>query len=184
MNVYAVRLLRSPGSTPEHSEVLQGIIPWLITHGWSRKSPNYASREKLSQRLSRLSVALWWRDRRKRHGNCCWLPFESGLQKLDQSSNSVARAKKYALSSPIDYTWESQPAEFIKGVVSLVFRFWSLPWTNRPNTQPKSKLRYSPIQCSLLRALGNALFRPSTQQNHPRDRKLTQSCWCLHWFLG
>jgi len=29
------------------------------------------------------------------------------------------------------------------------------------------------------RALGDALFRPSTQWNWPRD-----NCWCLHWFLG
>jgi len=36
----------------------------------------------------------------------------------------------------------------------------------------------------ILRALSEALFRPSTQQYWPRDRKLTQSCWCLHWFLG
>jgi len=33
----------------------------------------------------------------------------------------------------------------------------------------------------ILGALGDALFRPSTLQNWPRDRKLTQSCWCLHW---
>jgi len=33
--------------------------------------------------------------------------------------------------------------------------------------------------CSLV-----ALFRPLTQQKWPRDRKLTQSCGCLHWFLG
>jgi len=36
----------------------------------------------------------------------------------------------------------------------------------------------------IFRALSDALFRPSTHQNWPRDRKLTQSCWCLHWFLG
>jgi len=36
----------------------------------------------------------------------------------------------------------------------------------------------------ILRALDDALFRPSTQQSWPQDRKVTQSCWCLHWFLG
>jgi len=36
----------------------------------------------------------------------------------------------------------------------------------------------------ILRALGDALFRPSMHQNWPRDRKLTQTCWCLGWFLG
>jgi len=35
-------------------------------------------------------------------------------------------------------------------VSSLVFRFWSLPWTNGPNTQLKWKFRYSPIQCAYL----------------------------------
>ena len=57
-----------------------------------------------------------------------------------------------------------------------VFRFWSLPRTNGPNTQ--WKLRYSPIQCAYL--------EPSAMhfQNWPRDVKWTQSCWCLHWFLG
>jgi len=35
-------------------------------------------------------------------------------------------------------------------VTSLVCRFWSLPWTNGPNTQFKWKLRYSPIQCANL----------------------------------
>ena len=34
------------------------------------------------------------------------------------------------------------------------------------------------------RAFGDALGRPSTQQNWPPDRKLTKSCWCLHGFLG
>jgi len=44
----------------------------------------------------------------------------------------------------------------IKGVMSwpkvslLVFRFWSLPWTNESNTQLKWKLKYSPIQCEYL----------------------------------
>ena len=36
----------------------------------------------------------------------------------------------------------------------------------------------------ILRALGVALFRPSTHQNWLWERKLTQSCWCLRWFLG
>jgi len=62
-------------------------------------------------------------------------------------------------------------------------RFWSLPWKNGPNTQFKWKLRYSPIQCAYS-VIGDALFRPSTHQYWPRDRKLTQSCRCLHWFLG
>jgi len=35
----------------------------------------------------------------------------------------------------------------------------------------------------ICRALNDVLFRSSTHQNWPRDRK-TQSCWCLHWFLG
>jgi len=35
-------------------------------------------------------------------------------------------------------------------VTSLVCRFWSLPWTNGPNTQFKRKLRYSPILCAYL----------------------------------
>ena len=35
-------------------------------------------------------------------------------------------------------------------VSSLSFRSWSLPWTNRPNTQLKRMLRYSPIQCTYL----------------------------------
>ena len=34
------------------------------------------------------------------------------------------------------------------------------------------------------RALNDALFRLSTQQNWPRQRKLIQSCWCLHSSLG
>ena len=35
-------------------------------------------------------------------------------------------------------------------------------------------------------ALSNAQIQiqTATHQNWPRDRKLTQSCWCLHWFLG
>ena len=36
----------------------------------------------------------------------------------------------------------------------------------------------------ILRALSDALFRPSTQQNWPRDGKLTQSYWCLLGFPG
>jgi len=36
----------------------------------------------------------------------------------------------------------------------------------------------------ILRALGDALFRPPTQQNWPWGRKLAQGCWCLHWFLA
>ena len=36
----------------------------------------------------------------------------------------------------------------------------------------------------ILRALDDVFFRSSTHQNWPRDRKLTQSCWCLRWFLG
>jgi len=69
-------------------------------------------------------------------------------------------------------------------VTSPVCRLWSLPWTKGPNTQLKWKLRYSPIQCAYLRVLSDALLRPSTHQNRPRDRKLTQSCWCLRSFLG
>jgi len=46
---------------------------------------------------------------------------------------------------------------YLKGVMSwpkvssLVFIFWSLSWTNGPNTQLKWKLRYSPIQCAYLK---------------------------------
>jgi len=36
----------------------------------------------------------------------------------------------------------------------------------------------------IFKALGDALFRLPMRQNWPRDRKLTQGCWCLHWFLG
>jgi len=36
----------------------------------------------------------------------------------------------------------------------------------------------------ILRAHDDALVRPSAHQNWPRDRKLTQNCWSLHWFLG
>jgi len=52
--------------------------------------------------------------------------------------------------------WPSRNVNGIKGVMtwvkvtSLVCRFWSLPWTNGPNTQFKWKLRYSPIQCAYL----------------------------------
>ena len=28
--------------------------------------------------------------------------------------------------------------------------------------------------------VGDVLFRPSMHENWPRERKLTQSCWCLH----
>jgi len=38
-------------------------------------------------------------------------------------------------------------------VSSLVCRFWSLPWTNCPDTQLKWKLRYSPIGCACLEPL-------------------------------
>ena len=65
-------------------------------------------------------------------------------------------------------------------VTSLVCRFWSLPWTNGPNTQFKWKLRYSSIQCRYLKPLDDVLFRPLTHQNWPRDKKSTQTCWCLH----
>ena len=47
----------------------------------------------------------------------------------------------------------------IKGVISwpkvssLVFRFWRLSWTNKPNTRRKWKLRYSPIQWAYLEPL-------------------------------
>ena len=67
-------------------------------------------------------------------------------------------------------------------VPSPVFRFWNLPWTNGHNTQLKWKLRYSPIHCAYW-AFGTTFFRPSTLQNWPRDNKLTQSCWWLHWFV-
>jgi len=36
----------------------------------------------------------------------------------------------------------------------------------------------------ILRALVAVLFRPSTHQNWPRDRKSTQRCWCPRWYLG
>ena len=70
-------------------------------------------------------------------------------------------------------------------VTSLICTFWSLPWTNGPTTQFKWKLIYSPIQCAYLKSsINDITFRSSTHQNWPRDWRLTQSCWCLHWFLG
>ena len=36
----------------------------------------------------------------------------------------------------------------------------------------------------IIRACGDALLRPLTWQNWSRNRKWTQSCWCLHWFSG
>ena len=69
-------------------------------------------------------------------------------------------------------------------VSSLVFRFGNAPWTIGPNTQLKWKLRYSLIQCAYLEPSALTFFRPSRQPNWSRDRKLTQSCWCLHWLLG
>ena len=45
---------------------------------------------------------------------------------------------------------------YLKGVMTwakvtlLVYRFWSLPWTNGPSTHFKWKFRYSPIQCAYL----------------------------------
>jgi len=41
-----------------------------------------------------------------------------------------------------------------------------------------------PYPMLILRALGDALFRPPMLHNWPRDRKLTQSSWRSHWFLG
>ena len=37
---------------------------------------------------------------------------------------------------------------------------------------------------NVLKALGDAFFRLLMQQNWPQDRKLTETCWRLHWFLG
>jgi len=77
----------------------------------------------------------------------------------------------------------------IKGVMSwpnvssLVFRFWSPPWTNGPNTQLKWKLRYSPIHCAYLKSSATH-FLDRRRNRIGLDRKLTQSCWCLHWFFG
>jgi len=50
---------------------------------------------------------------------------------------------------------EQQSEKPFKGVMSwpklasVVFRFWSLPWTNGLSTQLKWKLRDSPIQCTV-----------------------------------
>ena len=57
-------------------------------------------------------------------------------------------------------------------VSSHVFRFWSLSWTNGLNAQFKWKLKCNPIRCAYL--------EPSATH----FAKITQSCWCLHWFLG
>jgi len=87
----------------------------------------------------------------------------------------------------LDKTLHYEFLRSVKGVMpwpkvaTLVFRFLSPPWTNGPNTQHKWKLG---IGMRILRALGDAFFRPLTQQNWARDRKITQSCWCLHRFLG
>jgi len=79
-----------------------------------------------------------------------------------------------------------RPYPKVKGVMtSLVCRFWSLPWTNGPNTQFKWKLRYSPIQCAYLEPL--VMHFSDRQCNRiglKIFKKLTQSYWCLHWFLG
>jgi len=78
---------------------------------------------------------------------------------------------------------------WLKGVMtwprvsSLVCRFRSLPWTNGPNTQFKWKLRYSPIQCAYLEP-SMTYFSDRRHTRIGLDRKLTQSCWCLHWFLS
>jgi len=54
-------------------------------------------------------------------------------------------------------TQQLLPSSRLKGVMtwanvtSLVCRFWSLPWTNGPNTQFKWNLRYSPNQCAYLK---------------------------------
>jgi len=75
------------------------------------------------------------------------------------------------------------------GVSSLVFRFWSLPWTNGSNIQLKWKLRYSPSQY--------AYVEPTVTQFADRRRNriglgmnintellvfamiLRLMCWCL-----
>ena len=36
----------------------------------------------------------------------------------------------------------------------------------------------------ILRAFGNRLLKPPMQHNWLQDRKLTQTCWCLHWSRG
>jgi len=59
---------------------------------------------------------------------------------------------------------------------ALVCRFWSLSWTNGPNTQFKWKLRYSPIQCAHL--------EPLTMYFQTVGAPELASSWCLHWFLG
>ena len=68
-------------------------------------------------------------------------------------------------------------------VSSLVFRLWSLPWTNGLNTQLKWKLRYSPIQCAYLEPFMTH-FSERRCNRICLDRKLTRSCWCFHWFFG
>jgi len=68
-------------------------------------------------------------------------------------------------------------------VTWLGCRFWSLPWTNGPNTQFKWKLRYSPIQCAYLEPSVTHFSDHRCTRIGP-DRKLTQSCWRLRWFLG
>jgi len=72
-------------------------------------------------------------------------------------------------------------------VSALVFRFWSLPWTNWPNIKLKWKLRYRPIHCAYLEPSSKPFSGHQCTKIAPRmsqDRKSTGSCWCLHWFLS
>jgi len=123
--------------------------------------------------------------------------FPSVCQQTGPSSLSMIHVVQYRLWAILlclhDITksiacfrnWYLSGFPLFKGVMSwpkvssLVYRFWSLPRTNGHNTQLKWKLRYSPIQ-------RDPLF---TQQNWPRNRKLTQllvfalisrlTRWCL-----
>jgi len=49
-----------------------------------------------------------------------------------------------------------------------------IKWAQYP-----AQMEAYPYPIGILRALSDALFR-LTQQNWSRDRKLTQSRWCLH----
>jgi len=57
------------------------------------------------------------------------------------------------------------------------------------HTKPSTKLfkgvmTWAKVTSLVCRFLNDVPFRSSMHQNWPQDRKLTQSCWCLHWFLG
>ena len=80
--------------------------------------------------------------------------------RLEPVWQKMAQSPLNGTAKPVDIKEEglcpTTDRQSLKGVMSwpkvssLVFRFWSLPWTNGPNTQLKWKLRYSPILCAYL----------------------------------